>query len=56
MLLCMNHIHAALSPPPVRTATAFRTLEPFWGEEYTLHVPNEFQDVAVHVYDYDLMG
>ena len=39
-----------------RTATAFRTLEPFWGEEYTLHVPNEFQDVAVHIYDYDLMG
>ena len=39
-----------------RTATVYRTLEPFWGEDYTLHVPNEFQDVSVHVYDYDLMG
>lgn len=39
-----------------RTATVYRTLEPFWGEEYTLHVPNEFQAVSVHVFDYDLMG
>ena len=39
-----------------RTATAFRTLEPFWGEEYTLHVPNEFQNVSVHVYDDVVMG
>lgn len=40
-----------------RTATAFRTLEPFWGEEYNLHVPNEFQNVSVHIYDHhDVMG
>ena len=39
-----------------RTATVYRTLEPFWGEDYTLHVPNEFQDVSMHVFDYDLMG
>ena len=39
-----------------RTATVYRTLEPFWGEEYTLHVPNEFQAVSVHVFDHDLMG
>ena len=39
-----------------RTATVFKTLEPFWGEEYNLHVPNEFQDLAVFVYDYDILG
>lgn len=39
-----------------RTATVYRTLEPFWGEDYTLHVPNEFQAVSIHVFDYDLMG
>lgn len=39
-----------------RTATIFKTLEPFWGEEYSLHVPNEFQDLAVFVYDYDILG
>lgn len=39
-----------------RTATVFKTLEPFWGEEYSLHVPSEFQDLAVFVYDYDILG
>ena len=39
-----------------RTATVYRTLEPFWGEEYTLHVPNEFQAISIHVFDHDLMG
>lgn len=39
-----------------RTATAFKTLEPFWGEEYNLHVPNEFQAISVYMFDYDLMG
>ena len=34
----------------------FKTLEPFWGEEYSLHVPNEFQDLAAFVYDYDILG
>jgi hypothetical protein len=41
---------------PCRTATVFKSLEPFWGEEYSLHVPSEFQDVAVFVYDYDILG
>lgn len=26
------------------------------GAEYSLHVPNEFQDICLYVYDYDLMG
>lgn len=39
-----------------RTATKFKTLEPFWGAEYNLHVPSEFQDLAVFVYDYDMLG
>ena len=45
-----------LGAPQCRTAQVYRTLEPFWGEEYTLHVPNEFQAVSVHVFDHDLMG
>lgn len=34
-----------------RTATVYKTAEPFWGEEYTLHIPTEFQTVAVYMYD-----
>ena len=47
-----------LSPPspPLRTAAKFKTLEPFWGEEYNLHIPNEFQTVSAYVQDYDMMG
>ena len=48
--------HSYFWPILYRTATVYRTLEPFWGEEYTLHVPNEFQAVSAHVFDYDLMG
>ncbi|KAL5016450.1 hypothetical protein ScPMuIL_006039 [Solemya velum] len=36
-----------------RTATVFRNLEPFWGEEYCLHMPSSFQDVSVYIYDQD---
>ena len=35
----------------LRTATAYKTVEPFWGEEYTLHIPTEFQTVSVYMYD-----
>ena len=39
-----------------RTASAFNSSEPFWGEEYNLHVPLEYQTVSVHVYDHDHLG
>ena len=40
-----------------RTATVYKTNEPFWGEEYTLHIPTEFQTMAVYIYNVDqIMG
>lgn len=34
-----------------RTATIWKDLEPFWGEEYTLFLPSSFTNVSVFVYD-----
>ena len=40
-----------------RTATVYKTDEPFWGEEYTLHIPTEFQTMSVYIYNVDqIMG
>ena len=39
-----------------RTASVFNSSEPFWGEEYNLHVPLEYQHVSVYVYDHDNLG
>jgi RAS protein activator-like 1 len=39
-----------------RTASVFNSSEPFWGEEYTLHVPLEYHFVSVYVYDHDNLG
>ncbi|XP_068678969.1 rasGAP-activating-like protein 1 isoform X1 [Montipora foliosa] len=39
-----------------RTATIWRDLEPFWGEEYTLFVPPTFKGFSVFVYDEDTFG
>ena len=39
-----------------RTASVFNSSEPFWGEEYRLHVPLEYQYVSVYVYDHDSLG
>ena len=38
-----------------RTATVYKTNEPFWGEEYTLHIPTEFQTMSVYIYNVDQM-
>ncbi|XP_063673788.1 rasGAP-activating-like protein 1 isoform X2 [Bolinopsis microptera] len=38
----------------LRTMTIYRTLSPFWGEEYTLHVQRNFFALSVYVYDEDL--
>ncbi|XP_030073806.1 rasGAP-activating-like protein 1 isoform X3 [Microcaecilia unicolor] len=39
-----------------RTATVWRNLNPFWGEEYTLHLPMGFHNLAFYVMDEDTIG
>uniref|UniRef100_A0AAY4DKP5 Uncharacterized protein n=1 Tax=Denticeps clupeoides TaxID=299321 RepID=A0AAY4DKP5_9TELE len=34
-----------------RTATIWKTLSPFWGEEYNVHLPPSFHTVSFHVLD-----
>ena len=36
-----------------RTVTVYKSLQPLWAEEFKLHMPFGFQDVAVYVYDED---
>ncbi|XP_077456370.1 RAS protein activator like 1 [Stigmatopora argus] len=39
-----------------RTATVWKNLNPFWGEEYTLHLPTGFHSLSFHVMDEDTFG
>lgn len=39
-----------------RTATVWRSLSPFWGEEYTVHLPLDFHHLAFYVLDEDTVG
>ncbi|NWH58284.1 RASL1 protein, partial [Geococcyx californianus] len=39
-----------------RTATVWKSLNPFWGEEYTLRLPGDFHSLAVYVLDEDTIG
>ncbi|XP_038675861.1 rasGAP-activating-like protein 1 [Scyliorhinus canicula] len=39
-----------------RTATVWRNLNPFWGEEYTLHLPMGFHNLSFYVMDEDTIG
>ena len=39
-----------------RTATVWRDLEPFWGEEYAMFLPVGFTNLSVYVYDEDTIG
>lgn len=39
-----------------RTATVWRDLNPFWGEEYTLHLPMGFHNLSFYVMDEDTIG
>ncbi|NXL67855.1 RASL1 protein, partial [Chordeiles acutipennis] len=39
-----------------RTATVWKNLNPFWGEEYTLRLPHGFRSLAVYVLDEDTIG
>uniref|UniRef100_A0A4W4EBZ6 RAS p21 protein activator 4 n=1 Tax=Electrophorus electricus TaxID=8005 RepID=A0A4W4EBZ6_ELEEL len=40
----------------IRTATIWKTLSPFWGEEYNVHVPPSFHTVSLHVMDEDSLS
>ncbi|XP_041058974.1 rasGAP-activating-like protein 1 [Carcharodon carcharias] len=39
-----------------RTATVWRNLNPFWGEEYTLHLPMGFHNLSFYIMDEDTIG
>uniref|UniRef100_A0A8C9K7B4 RAS protein activator like 1 n=1 Tax=Panthera tigris altaica TaxID=74533 RepID=A0A8C9K7B4_PANTA len=39
-----------------RTATVWRSLSPFWGEESTIHLPLDFHHLAFYVLDEDTVG
>ncbi|XP_049643855.1 ras GTPase-activating protein 4B [Suncus etruscus] len=42
--------------PIIRTATVWKTLCPFWGEEYEVHLPPAFHEVAFYVLDEDALS
>ncbi|KAI4531909.1 hypothetical protein MG293_018423 [Ovis ammon polii] len=42
--------------PIIRTATVWKTLCPFWGEEYEVHLPPTFHSVAFYVMDEDALS
>uniref|UniRef100_A0A8C2VCY1 Ras GTPase-activating protein 4 n=1 Tax=Chinchilla lanigera TaxID=34839 RepID=A0A8C2VCY1_CHILA len=42
--------------PILRTATVWKTLCPFWGEEYQVHLPPTFHAVAFYVMDEDALS
>ncbi|XP_040828770.1 ras GTPase-activating protein 4-like isoform X2 [Ochotona curzoniae] len=44
------------SEPLIRTATVWKTLCPFWGEEYQVHLPPSFHAVAFYVMDEDALS
>ncbi|XP_075069836.1 rasGAP-activating-like protein 1 [Mixophyes fleayi] len=39
-----------------RTATVWKNLNPFWGEEFTLHLPLGFHTLSFYVMDEDTIG
>uniref|UniRef100_A0A8C6GZR0 RAS p21 protein activator 4 n=1 Tax=Mus spicilegus TaxID=10103 RepID=A0A8C6GZR0_MUSSI len=41
--------------PIIRTATVWKTLCPFWGEDYQVHLPPTFHTVAFYVMDEDAL-
>ncbi|XP_005986917.1 ras GTPase-activating protein 4 [Latimeria chalumnae] len=40
----------------IRTATMWKTLSPFWGEEYNVHLPSTFHSVSFYVMDEDALS
>uniref|UniRef100_A0A8C7I9V8 RAS p21 protein activator 4 n=1 Tax=Oncorhynchus kisutch TaxID=8019 RepID=A0A8C7I9V8_ONCKI len=54
--LCLSMlISLTLSISP-RTATIWKTLSPFWGEEYNVHLPPSFHTISFHVLDEDSLS
>lgn len=53
---CVAQDPPALCAPFGRTATVWRSLSPFWGEEYTVHLPLDFHQLAFYVLDEDTVG
>uniref|UniRef100_A0A8C8G199 RAS p21 protein activator 4 n=1 Tax=Oncorhynchus tshawytscha TaxID=74940 RepID=A0A8C8G199_ONCTS len=48
-----NSMTLSISP---RTATIWKTLSPFWGEEYNVHLPPSFHTISFHVLDEDSLS
>lgn len=42
--------------PIARTATVYKSLSPFWGEEYKMHLHSDFYDLNLYIYDEDRLG
>ncbi|KAM4700589.1 ras GTPase-activating protein 4-like [Discoglossus pictus] len=40
----------------IRTATMWKTLSPFWGEEYKVHLPPNFHSLSFYVMDEDALS
>ncbi|XP_051682535.1 rasGAP-activating-like protein 1 isoform X4 [Oryctolagus cuniculus] len=56
---CLVKVDDEVVASPVcfcRTATVWRSLSPFWGEEYTVHLPLDFHHLAFYVLDEDTVG
>eukprot|EP00069_Balaena_mysticetus_P021303 bmy_13623T0 len=53
---CVAQRPPAPRVPFCRTATIWRSLSPFWGEEYTVHLPLDFHQLAFYVLDEDTVG
>jgi hypothetical protein len=43
-----------VGPHLLRTQTIWRTLTPFWGEEYNLELESKQQDIQLTIFDEDL--
>lgn len=54
-LIPARGLRAVLRVVSCRTATVWKTLCPFWGEEYQVHLPPTFHSVAFYVMDEDAL-
>ncbi|KAJ1067803.1 hypothetical protein K5549_016457 [Capra hircus] len=53
---CISSCPAPQLPHLRATATVWKTLCPFWGEEYEVHLPPTFHSVAFYVMDEDALS
>uniref|UniRef100_A0A8C1PG21 RAS p21 protein activator 4 n=1 Tax=Cyprinus carpio TaxID=7962 RepID=A0A8C1PG21_CYPCA len=53
---CVQSNHFLFFNLSLRTATIWKTLSPFWGEEYTVHLPPYFRTVSFYVLDEDSLS